>query len=135
MKSSDMRTIGDAAARFGVPTHVLRHWEHAGLLRPARDSAGRRHFGRDDLSRIAVIVRGKEAGIGLEQLKAILDADPGTRRALLHAHHADLDRRVEAIRASQRLTGHAVNCKSGDFTTCPHFQDLVSETIRRRSGP
>jgi MerR family copper efflux transcriptional regulator len=36
--------IGDLAARFGLATHVLRHWEEMGLLRPARTSAGRRRY-------------------------------------------------------------------------------------------
>ena len=83
MKSSLRWTVGELAARFDRPTHVLRHWEHVGLLDPARDSAGRRSYGRDDLTRVAVIVRGKAAGIGLDQLKAFLDADPATRRTLL----------------------------------------------------
>ena len=29
-------TIGELAARFGLATHVLRHWEDMGLLSPAR---------------------------------------------------------------------------------------------------
>jgi hypothetical protein len=28
-------TIGELAARFGLATHVLRHWEDVGLLSPA----------------------------------------------------------------------------------------------------
>jgi hypothetical protein len=35
-------TIGELAARFGLATHVLRHWETKGLLSPARRVAGRR---------------------------------------------------------------------------------------------
>ncbi|MBB3674673.1 DNA-binding transcriptional MerR regulator [Modestobacter versicolor] len=108
---------------------MLRHWETVGLLRPARDVGGRRCYGPDDLSRIAVIVRGKEAGIGLDELKAILDADPDARLRLLQAHHAELDRRITAIQASQRLTRHAVDCEAGDFTTCPNFQALAREVI------
>jgi MerR family copper efflux transcriptional regulator len=28
----DMKSIGEVATRFGLPTHVLRHWESEGLL-------------------------------------------------------------------------------------------------------
>ena len=31
-----MLTIGELATRFGLATHVLRHWEDEGLLSPAR---------------------------------------------------------------------------------------------------
>lgn len=30
--------IGEIAGHFGLPTHVLRHWETIGLLSPARAS-------------------------------------------------------------------------------------------------
>ncbi|WP_301184415.1 MerR family DNA-binding transcriptional regulator [Streptomyces sp. 6-11-2] len=38
-------SIGAVAERFGLPTHVLRHWEAMGLLAPAaaaRPRTGRR---------------------------------------------------------------------------------------------
>ncbi len=39
MKSSPW-TIGELAARFGLATHVLRHWEDVGLLTPSATPAG-----------------------------------------------------------------------------------------------
>ena len=65
MKSSG-EPIGEAAARFGLDTHVLRYWEDEGLLRPARDGAGRRLFAEDDVVRVAVILRNKAAGMSLD---------------------------------------------------------------------
>ncbi len=62
MKSSG-ESIGEAAVRFGLETHVLRHWESAGLLRPGRDGAGRRRYADADAVRIAVILRNKAAGL------------------------------------------------------------------------
>jgi MerR family transcriptional regulator, copper efflux regulator len=59
-------TIGEIAQRFGLPTHVLRHWESVGLLAPTRAVAGRRRYDRDHLYRVAVILRAKEAGFGLD---------------------------------------------------------------------
>jgi DNA-binding transcriptional MerR regulator len=43
-------SIGALAARFGLATHVLRHWESMGLLHPVRDAGGRRRYGADDLT-------------------------------------------------------------------------------------
>jgi DNA-binding transcriptional MerR regulator len=36
--------IGELAGRFGLATHVLRHWEAAGLLIPAARVGGRRQY-------------------------------------------------------------------------------------------
>lgn len=59
MKSSPM-TIGQVAGHFGLPAHVLRHWESVGLLSPVRVEGGRRRYARDDLFRVASIVRAKQ---------------------------------------------------------------------------
>jgi DNA-binding transcriptional MerR regulator len=53
---------------------VLRHWQTMGLLAPVRKANGRRRYTGDDLSRMTLIVRGKAAGLSLEQLRDILEA-------------------------------------------------------------
>jgi MerR family transcriptional regulator, copper efflux regulator len=140
MKSSRPRSdagldlsIGEAAARFGLETHVLRHWEDVGLLAPERDGAGRRRYHRDDLVRMAVILRSKAAGMSLEQIAVLLDAGSADRHQVLEAHIADLDRRMEEMRLSREMTVHALECRAHDIATCPRFkervQDLVDGTV------
>ena len=80
--------------RFDLATHVLRHWEDVGLLAPARDSGGRRRYGRDDLVRVAVILRSKAAGMTLDQVAVLLDSDARDRHLVLQAHLDDLARRM-----------------------------------------
>src|SRR4051794_12544791 len=64
-------SIGALAARFGLATHVLRHWESTGLLHPVRDAGGRRRYGADDLTRVATILIFKEAGLGLDTIRSL----------------------------------------------------------------
>ena len=129
MKSS-LLSIGDTAARFGLATHVLRHWEDLGLLRPERNSADRRLYGDDDLVRIAVILRSKAAGMTLEQIALLLDDDHGPKRhAVLQEHLADLDRRMEEMRLSRAMTLHAFECEAHDITRCPHFRAMISDVL------
>lgn len=119
-------TIGALAARFGLATHVLRHWEAMGLLTPETRVSGRRRYRRAHVARVAMIVRGKEAGFSLRQLKGMLDAsDPDARRVLLEQHHADLERRIVQIEASKAMIEHALVCPAKDITHCPDFQRLV----------
>ena len=74
-------SIGELAGRYDLATHVLRHWEDEGLLTPERDSAGRRWYGRDDVIRVAVILRSKAAGMSLNKFLVMLLAnhDPKDR--------------------------------------------------------
>ena len=128
MKSSDV-SIGDAAARFDLPTHVLRHWETVGLIRPGRDGGDRRRFSDDDLVRIGVIVRSKAAGMSLEQIGVLLDEQAPERHRVLEDHLADLDRRMADMERSRRMTEHALRCRSHDITTCPRFRSIMGEVV------
>lgn len=124
MKSSRW-SVGEVAAKFDVGTHVLRHWEDRGLLRPARDPAGRRVYGADDIRRVAVIVRSKLAGMSLEQIAGLLDSEAPGRHALLADHLADIERRIAALSLSREMTEHALRCRSHDITTCPRFRQRL----------
>lgn len=121
-------TIGELAARFGLASHVLRHWEAMGLLVPATRVNGRRRYAQEHLTRVAMIVGGKAGGLSLEQLRDLLAAgSPGDRRELLERHHADLERRLRDIERSKAMIEHALECDEHDFTQCPNFRRLVED--------
>ncbi|MFD0148002.1 MerR family transcriptional regulator [Streptomyces sp. NPDC055721] len=139
MKSSEPRTpaggepgpgpmsIGALAERFGLATHVLRHWEAMGLLTPARDPAGRRRYRADDVTRVAVILRAKEAGLSLDAIRSLVGtADAVQRRTLLSEEAEALRSRIAAAQASLDLIECALGCGREDFTQCPHFQREVA---------
>lgn len=129
MKSNTDWSIGELAERFGLETHVLRHWESVGLLDPARDGAGRRRYGRDEVVRVAVIIRSKFAGMSLDQISVLLDADARDRHEVLDAHIADLDRRMAEMALSREMTLHALECRAHDIATCPHFRARVEDLV------
>ncbi|QBX56581.1 MerR family transcriptional regulator [Nocardioides seonyuensis] len=137
MKSSGEATwsVGEVAERFGMPTHVLRHWESEGLLEPDRDTGGRRRYGRDDITRVAAIRRQKDAGMSLEQIRVLLDADAPRRHAVLQEHLSDLDRRAEEIRIAREMTEHAYSCRAHDLSTCPGFQAHVADLVAAFDAP
>lgn len=124
-------SVGEVAARFDLPTNVLRHWEAVGLLRPARDSAGRRRYGEDDVVRVAVIRRSKAAGMTLDQIAVLLDDGSAGRHEVLQQHLDDLDRRMEDMRRSREMTEHAMGCRSHDIATCPRFRASVEDVLAR----
>jgi MerR family transcriptional regulator, copper efflux regulator len=117
------------AERFGLATHVLRHWEDVGLLQPARDSAGRRKYGPDEVVRVAAILRSKVAGMSLEQIHVLLDAGADGRREILNAHVEELDRRMGEMALSREMTLHALRCRAHDIATCPRFQAAVQDIV------
>ena len=120
-------TIGQLAARFGLATHVLRHWEDVGLVEPGRVN-GRRRYRTSHASRVATILLLKDAGFRLDQISAMLDAPDGpARKDLLERHRDELDRRLARIEASRQIVQHGIDCPAEDFTRCPNFLRIVEE--------
>jgi DNA-binding transcriptional MerR regulator len=119
-------TIGQLAGHFGLATHVLRHWEAMGLIAPAERVNGRRRYRESQVAHVAMIVRGKQAGLSLDQIREIIDAPDGpTRREVLRRRHAELEQRVADIQASKAMLEHAIHCPVEDFIACPSFQRIV----------
>jgi MerR family transcriptional regulator, copper efflux regulator len=130
MKSSDtVSGIGEVAARFGLPAHVLRHWESVGLLAPEREESGHRRYGPTELARIAMILIGKDAGFGLGELRVLLSApDPMDHADVLQRHVAELDRRIAEATAAKALIEHALACPMR-FDECPHARQQILDRI------
>jgi DNA-binding transcriptional MerR regulator len=128
MKSSDL-TIGELATRFGLATHVLRHWESMGLLAPGRVASGQRRYGRSDLARVAMILMGKEAGLGLRELRKLLSTtNPMDHADLLRAHVEALERRITQAQTAKELIEHALSCPTA-FDECPHARERIAARI------
>lgn len=129
MKASERLTVGEVADRFGLATHVLRHWESVGLLAPDRAAGGQRLYGQADLTRVAIILMGKEAGLGLSQLRELLSTgNPMDRPDLLRQHIAVLDRRISQAQAAKELVEHAMSCPLS-FDECPHARARIEARI------
>ncbi|MEV1330442.1 MerR family transcriptional regulator [Micromonospora costi] len=119
-------SIGELAGRFGLATHVLRHWEDVGLLSPARRTAGRRVYGTAHVTRVAEILLGKEAGFSLDELRELFVApDRERRRDLLRGQLTQVQARIARLQLSQTLLEHALRCRHEDYQSCPHFQAMV----------
>ncbi len=94
-------TIGELAAELGLTTRAIRFYEARGLIAPKRRGVAR-CYSRRDRGRMLLILRGKNLGFTLEDIRDYLelyDADPAHRAQLemlaakVDAHIADLDRK------------------------------------------
>jgi MerR family transcriptional regulator, copper efflux regulator len=127
MKSSGtMLSIGVIAQRFGLATHVLRHWESMGLLTPTRVS-GQRRYTDDDPYRVAAILRAKQAGLSLGQIRQMITTtDPARRAAILRERRDELRHRIAAAQQALDLIERVLNCRHQDFTRCPRYREAVA---------
>jgi DNA-binding transcriptional MerR regulator len=67
-------TIRDLAGEFGVTLRTLRFYEDRGLLQPRREGATRIYDARDR-ARLGVILKGKQLGFTLTEIRAMLEQE------------------------------------------------------------
>lgn len=70
-ESGKSYTIGDLAREFSVTLRTLRFYEDRGLLSPRRDGTARIYDARDR-DRLSVILKGKQLGFTLTEIRAML---------------------------------------------------------------
>lgn len=123
------------ADHFGLPAHVLRHWESMGLVSPARVEGGRRRYGRDDLVRIATIVVAKKAGLSLPDIREFLGArHTPARKDVLRRHRRALQERMTALRSALELVEAGLACSHDDLAACPTYRGRLAELVDGRSS-
>ncbi len=65
-------TISDLTAEFGVTARALRFYEDEGLIAPARSGLSR-IYSKRDRARLAWIMRAKNVGFSLTEIKEMID--------------------------------------------------------------
>lgn len=97
-------TIGDLAQELGVTTRTIRFYEERGLIHPARSEGRQRVFSRRDRGHLKLILKHREAGFTLDEMKELLalyDEAPGRAGAQrqLRRFREILARRLESVEA------------------------------------
>ncbi|MDR6167486.1 DNA-binding transcriptional MerR regulator [Microbacterium paludicola] len=101
--STDGVTVGRAASDLRVTVRTLHHWDEIGLASPSlRTDAGYRLYTADDIARLQRIAVYREVGLGLDQIRSILDEPDRDTSAALRAQRDEVSRslaRLEDLRA------------------------------------
>ncbi len=72
LKNRETYTISDLSEEFGVTARALRFYEDEGLIAPHRKGLSRIYTKRDR-ARLAWIVRAKNVGFSLTEIKELID--------------------------------------------------------------
>lgn len=73
-------TIGDMAREFGLSLRALRFYEDRGLITPCRRGA-KRLYSESDRSRLQLILKGKQLGFTLAEIRELLRAHVEARES------------------------------------------------------
>ncbi|WP_394824711.1 MerR family transcriptional regulator [Pendulispora albinea] len=97
-------SISRLGRRFGLSRSTLLYYDRIGLLSPSgRSSAGYRLYSARDAKRLEAICRYREVGLGLEQIRELLEGATGRAAQLLEARLDGLNLEIERLREQQRI--------------------------------
>ena len=154
--------IGFVAHQTGLATTTIRYYEEIGLVPPpARAPNGYRDYGPEAVERLRFVRDAQDSGLSLSEVASILElrgqGEPTCQHVieLMERHLADVERRIERLRASRELyAGLIARAKRLDPADCTdpdrcqtiatraehgypaeHLAPPTEHSGRRRAGP
>lgn len=98
-----MLTVTRLARACGLSRSTLLYYESIGLLKPAaRTAASYRTYADRDIRRLQQICLYRDAGLKLQDIRAILDRPDSNAASVLHRRFAELANEIERLRGHQR---------------------------------
>lgn len=126
---------GELAKRSGCNIETIRYYEKIGLLaEPDRTDSGHRLYAPEDQARLGFILRGRELGFSIDELRSLLslvdsgDYTCGEVLALTQQHLTSVREKIADLRKLEgTLTAVAGECAGGQAPDCPIIEALQSE--------
>ena len=121
-------TIGRFARLSGLTIGALRHYHELGLLVPAHvdPETSYRSYAASQLDDARLIGRLRELDLALPEIRAVIAADPDSRRALLDAHRSRLTALLARTQRQIHWLNQAIDHEEPIMTTAtPATLDVV----------
>jgi len=96
-------TVTQLARRCGLSRSTILYYESVGLLKhPLRTSSNYRAYGEKDVARLEQVCVYRSAGLGLADIRAILDRPESDASGILKRRLVELNAEIQALRGHQR---------------------------------
>ena len=138
-KSSNGLQRAELARRTGANLETVRYYEKVGLLPPPpRTASGYRSYDGAHERRPGFVLRARELGFSLEEIRALLRlADereqPCAEASVLAATHlADVRAKIADLKRMERVLKDVVaQCGDGTRLDCPLIETLFRERLAK----
>lgn len=135
-------TRGQLARRTGCNLETVRYYEKIGLMPdPGRTESGYRQYGAGHEDRLRFIIRGRELGFSIEDIKGLLDlvdrraVSCADVKSIAQIHLKDIRQKMADLRRMERVLAETTKCCSGDeVPECPLIDTLFVDRGRSARG-
>lgn len=141
MKTTDLLSIGDLAARTGLSVSAIRFYETKGLVAPVRNAGGQRRFLRADIRRLSFAMIAQEFGFTIAEIAAQLDSLPDGRAPtkadwtkISRRFRCHLDEKIERLTALRDKLDGCIGCGCLSLKSCQLY-NAGDSAARHGRGP
>lgn len=128
-------TRGELAKRSGCHLETVRYYEKIGLLPPpARSEGGYRLYKIDDQRRLRFILRGRELGFSIDELRSLLSLVDskaytcGEIQSMTVDHLGSVRQKITDLKRLERTLVKISNeCSGGAVPECPVLDALWAD--------
>lgn len=125
---------GALARRTGCNLETVRYYEKIGLLpEPPRTAAGYRAYSEGDVRRLRFILRGRELGFSIDEMRGLLMLVDGGKetcaevKARTERHLADVRAKIADLKRVEKvLAATAAKCTGAEVPECPVLEALAT---------
>lgn len=136
--SESSLTRGELARLTGCNIETIRYYEKVGLLPdPPRTGAGYRIYSAAHASRLRFILRSRDLGFTMEDIRGLLGLDDGTApscadvRERTERHLADIRAKIADLQRMEAvLSATAARCSGAEVPDCPVLDAIANSTER-----
>jgi MerR family mercuric resistance operon transcriptional regulator len=124
----------ELARQTGCNLETIRYYEKIGMMPdPPRTASGYRIYGENHLSRLRFILRARELGFSLDEVRGLLAlVDGGTQtcaevKERTERHLADVRAKIADLKRIEKVLAQtASQCSGDDVPECPVLETLAS---------
>jgi MerR family mercuric resistance operon transcriptional regulator len=123
------------ARRTGCNLETIRYYEKIGMLPdPPRTAAGYRVYQEDHVARLRFVLRARELGFSIEEIRGLLDlVDTGNQtcaevKERTERHLTDVRSKIADLRRMEKVLAEAAaKCSGEDVPECPVLEALTTK--------
>jgi MerR family redox-sensitive transcriptional activator SoxR len=124
-------TIGELSRRTARAPSAIRYYEEIGLLPEPERVSGRRRYPEEAVRTLTVIDTAQRAGLTLDEIKLLLDAEPGDRSAVEQLKRVaerklpQVDAMIERAVLVREWLDAAARCECPSLDECCLFEQAA----------
>tara|TARA_R110000868_G_scaffold80512_9_gene228775 strand:- start:633 stop:1040 length:408 start_codon:yes stop_codon:yes gene_type:complete len=130
----DMKSLtrAEIAKRAGCNLETVRYYEKAGIMpAPPRSEAGYRQYNEEHLRRLRFVMRGRELGFSLNEVKALLGLVDHRAvscvevEKIARTHLKSVREKIRDLKRMERVLSQTLkHCSGDDVPDCPIIDAL-----------